>query len=137
MRPSWSLNAKPHRLGPLGHAKNGDFAIPTPNAPKTEALRFARFTLTEAFGSKIQVYAEEALMGFVSMKIGKPVNWIESRRENFTGTIHGRGHVAQRRRGRIEISGTTGSRTTDDTIVCAAFRRLCKSTAPIPMFGRI
>ena len=45
--------------------------------------------------------------------------------------------VAQRRRGRIEISGTTGSRTTDDTIVCAAFRRLCKSTAPIPMFGRI
>jgi len=41
----------------LGHAKNGDFAIPTPNAPKTEALRFARFTLTEAFGSKIQVAA--------------------------------------------------------------------------------
>ena len=45
------------------------------------------------FGSKIQVYAEEALMSFVSMKIGKPVKWIESRRENFTGTIHGRGHV--------------------------------------------
>src|SRR3984893_17912742 len=45
------------------------------------------------FGSKIQVYAEEALMGFVAMKIGKPVKWIESRRENFTGTIHGRGHV--------------------------------------------
>ena len=45
------------------------------------------------FGSKIQVYAEEALMGFVAMKIGKPIKWIESRRENFTGTIHGRGHV--------------------------------------------
>jgi len=45
------------------------------------------------FGSKIQVYAEEALMSFISMKIGKPVKWIESRRENFTGTIHGRGHV--------------------------------------------
>ncbi len=45
------------------------------------------------FGSKIQVYAEEALMGFIAMKIGKPVKWIESRRENFTGTIHGRGHV--------------------------------------------
>jgi carbon-monoxide dehydrogenase large subunit len=45
------------------------------------------------FGSKLNVYAEEALMGFVAMKIGKPVKWIESRRENFTTTIHGRGHV--------------------------------------------
>jgi carbon-monoxide dehydrogenase large subunit len=45
------------------------------------------------FGSKLNVYAEEALMGFVAMKIGKPVKWIESRRENFLCTIHGRGHV--------------------------------------------
>jgi carbon-monoxide dehydrogenase large subunit len=45
------------------------------------------------FGSKLNVYAEEALMGFVSMQIGKPVKWIESRRENFLATIHGRGHV--------------------------------------------
>ena len=45
------------------------------------------------FGSKLNVYAEEALMGFVAMKIGKPVKWIESRRENFPTTIHGRGHV--------------------------------------------
>src|SRR5947209_10993224 len=45
------------------------------------------------FGSKLNVYAEEALMGFVSMKIQKAVKWIESRRENFTCTIHGRGHV--------------------------------------------
>src|SRR5579871_4110419 len=45
------------------------------------------------FGSKLNVYAEEALMGFVAMKIHKPVKWIESRRENFLCTIHGRGHV--------------------------------------------
>jgi carbon-monoxide dehydrogenase large subunit len=45
------------------------------------------------FGSKLNVYAEEALMGFVSMRIGKPVKWIESRRENYLATIHGRGHV--------------------------------------------
>jgi len=45
------------------------------------------------FGSKLNVYAEEALMGFVAMKIGKPVKWIESRRENCLTTIHGRGHV--------------------------------------------
>jgi carbon-monoxide dehydrogenase large subunit len=45
------------------------------------------------FGSKLNVYAEEALMGFIAMKIHKPVKWIESRRENFLCTIHGRGHV--------------------------------------------
>ncbi len=45
------------------------------------------------FGSKLNVYAEEALMGFVAMKIGKPVKWIESRRENFMCTTQGRGHV--------------------------------------------
>src|SRR5690348_2457124 len=32
-------------------------------------------------------------MSFVSQRINKPVKWIESRRENFLGTIHGRGHV--------------------------------------------
>jgi aerobic carbon-monoxide dehydrogenase large subunit len=45
------------------------------------------------FGSKLNVYAEEALMGFVAMQIGKPVKWIESRRENFLCTTQGRGHV--------------------------------------------
>jgi len=45
------------------------------------------------FGSKLNVYAEEALMGFIAMRIGKPVKWVESRSENFLCTIHGRGHV--------------------------------------------
>src|SRR5450432_457590 len=45
------------------------------------------------FGSKLNVYAEEALMAFIAMKIDKPVKWVESRRENFQCTIHGRGHV--------------------------------------------
>jgi carbon-monoxide dehydrogenase large subunit len=45
------------------------------------------------FGSKLNVYAEEALMAFIAMKINKPVKWVESRRENFQCTIHGRGHV--------------------------------------------
>src|ERR1041384_4888774 len=45
------------------------------------------------FGSKLNVYAEEALISWISMQIGKPVKWIESRRENFQSTIHGRGQV--------------------------------------------
>lgn len=45
------------------------------------------------FGSKIDIYPEDMLMTFVSQRINKPVKWVESRRENFMCTIHGRGHV--------------------------------------------
>ncbi|HLY59555.1 MAG TPA: xanthine dehydrogenase family protein molybdopterin-binding subunit [Terriglobia bacterium] len=45
------------------------------------------------FGSKLNVYGEEAMACFASMKLGKPVKWIEGRRENFLATIHGRDQV--------------------------------------------
>jgi carbon-monoxide dehydrogenase large subunit len=45
------------------------------------------------FGSKLNVYAEEALLGWISMQTGRPVKWIESRRENMQATIHGRGQT--------------------------------------------
>lgn len=45
------------------------------------------------FGSKLNVYAEEALLGWISMQLGRPVKWIETRRENIQSTIHGRGQV--------------------------------------------
>jgi carbon-monoxide dehydrogenase large subunit len=45
------------------------------------------------FGSKLNVYAEEALMGWISMQTGRPVKWIEGRRENIQATIHGRGQT--------------------------------------------
>lgn len=50
------------------------------------------------FGSKLNVYAEEALLGWIAMQLNKPVKWIEGRRENIQGTIHGRGQI-----GYIEI----------------------------------
>lgn len=43
-----------------------------------------------AFGSKLNVYGEEALVGYLAMKIGRPVKWIEGRRDNMAATIHGR-----------------------------------------------
>ena len=45
------------------------------------------------FGSKLNVYAEEALLGWISIQLGKPVKWIETRRENMQATIHGRAQV--------------------------------------------
>jgi aerobic carbon-monoxide dehydrogenase large subunit len=50
------------------------------------------------FGSKLNVYAEEALLSWISMQLGKPVKWIESRRENMQATIHGRAQI-----GTIEV----------------------------------
>ncbi len=45
------------------------------------------------FGSKLNVYGEEALLGWIAMQLGKPVKWIETRRENIQATIHGRGQI--------------------------------------------
>ena len=45
------------------------------------------------FGSKLNVYAEEGLVGYLALKTGRPVKWIESRRENMACTIHGRDQI--------------------------------------------
>lgn len=45
------------------------------------------------FGSKIPVYADEALTAWAARKTGRPVKWTETRSENYLATIHGRDHV--------------------------------------------
>ncbi len=46
-----------------------------------------------AFGSKLNVYGEEAVACFASKRLGKPIQWIEGRRENMQATIHGRDQI--------------------------------------------
>src|SRR5256884_1320364 len=45
------------------------------------------------FGAKLNLYAEEALCSHLAQRLGAPVKWIESRRENAAATIHGRDQV--------------------------------------------
>jgi carbon-monoxide dehydrogenase large subunit len=45
------------------------------------------------FGSKLNVYAEEALALALARRLGAPVKWVEDRSENHLATIHGRGQV--------------------------------------------
>jgi aerobic carbon-monoxide dehydrogenase large subunit len=45
------------------------------------------------FGSKLQVYAEEALCLALARKLGRPVKWVEERSENYLATHHGRGMI--------------------------------------------
>jgi carbon-monoxide dehydrogenase large subunit len=46
------------------------------------------------FGSKLNLYAEEALCSHLAMRLGAPVKWIETRRENASATIHGRDQIS-------------------------------------------
>jgi aerobic carbon-monoxide dehydrogenase large subunit len=53
------------------------------------------------FGSKLQVYGEEAIALAVARRTGRPVKWTESRSEGYLATHHGRGMIQD-----IEIAAT-------------------------------
>ena len=55
------------------------------------------------FGSKLNVYAEEALALALARKLNRPVKWIETRSENYVATIHGRGMLHD-----CTLAGTRG-----------------------------
>jgi carbon-monoxide dehydrogenase large subunit len=57
--------------------------------PET-AVRVIAPEVGGGFGSKLNVYAEEGIVPWLAMKLGRPIKWNESRRENFLATIHGR-----------------------------------------------
>lgn len=45
------------------------------------------------FGAKLNVYAEEVVLSWVSMQLERPVKYIETRSESFQATIHGRDQI--------------------------------------------
>jgi carbon-monoxide dehydrogenase large subunit len=45
------------------------------------------------FGAKISFYPGDAVAIWASKKLGRPVKWIEERRENYLATAHGRDHI--------------------------------------------
>ncbi|HET9724644.1 MAG TPA: molybdopterin cofactor-binding domain-containing protein [Actinomycetota bacterium] len=56
-------------------------------------LRIVAPDVGGGFGSKLNVYAEEALALATAKATGRPVKWIEDRHENYVATIHGRGVI--------------------------------------------
>ena len=56
-------------------------------------LRITTPEIGGGFGSKIAVYPGEAVVAFAAMTLGKPVKWMETRRENFLTNTHGRDHI--------------------------------------------
>lgn len=64
------------------------------------------------FGSKLNFYAEEALVAWISRRLGRPVKWTARRTEDMLATVHGRDQVcdlrvAADRDGRITALGAT------------------------------
>jgi carbon-monoxide dehydrogenase large subunit len=60
------------------------------------AIRVVAPEVGGGFGSKLNFYAEEALLAVLAILLSpRPIKWIETRRENMAGTIHGRGQVGE------------------------------------------
>lgn len=47
------------------------------------------------FGSKIFLYPEYCLTAALAQRLGRPVKWVETRRENYVATTHGRDHITE------------------------------------------
>src|SRR6266540_1033810 len=57
------------------------------------------------FGSKLDVYGEEAICLAVARKLGVPVKWVEERSEGYVATIHGRDVIQE-----VEVAATEEGR---------------------------
>ena len=71
-----------------------------------DRIRVITIDVGGSFGSKMNVFPEDGLAPFLAMRLGRPVKWIETRRESLLATFHGRGQInyaelALNRKGRI------------------------------------
>lgn len=82
----WSSTQIPHVL------RTG-MAIAT-GVPESK-LRVIAPRVGGGFGSKLQVYAEEALALELARRLGRPIKWTETRTEGYLATHHGRDQIQE------------------------------------------
>ena len=70
-----------------------------------DRLRVVAPEVGGGFGSKIPQIQGDFVTVFCSMKLGRPVKWIETRSENYQSTTHGRDHVQD-----VELAATRDGR---------------------------
>jgi carbon-monoxide dehydrogenase large subunit len=80
----WSSTQVPHLIRTL---LPGMIAVPE------NKMRIVAPEVGGGFGAKLNLYIEEALCSHLAMRLGAPVKWIESRRENAAATTHGRDQI--------------------------------------------
>jgi carbon-monoxide dehydrogenase large subunit len=59
------------------------------------------------FGAKIFLYPEYVLTLVLAKRLGRPVKWMETRRENYVATTHGRDHITE-----FEVGATKDGKIT-------------------------
>jgi aerobic carbon-monoxide dehydrogenase large subunit len=88
----WNTTQNPHIVRFLASLITG---VPE------DKLRVVAPEVGGGFGSKIAVYPGEMIAVYCSMKLGRPVKWTETRRENYQATTHGRDHIQE-----VELAAT-------------------------------
>ena len=63
-------------------------------APRSATVRVVAPDVGGGFGAKGTIYPEEFLVPLLAMRTGRPLKWVESRREHLMTTCHGRGQFA-------------------------------------------
>jgi carbon-monoxide dehydrogenase large subunit len=103
----------------------------TTGIPETK-LRVVAPDVGGGFGSKLNVYAEEALCLVLARRLGLPVKWTEERSENYVATIHGRDVLQQ-----IELAATEEGKITAVRVrLTAAMGAYMQLVSPgIPLLG--
>ena len=92
----WSSQQNPYRLRDALAAVLG---VPV------EAVRVRMPDVGGAFGPKGSVYPEEILVAAAALRLGRPVKWVETRREDFAALGHDREHVHTARIGFAKDGG--------------------------------
>jgi carbon-monoxide dehydrogenase large subunit len=78
----WCSHQAPHRL--RGHLAS---ALGLPE----DDVRVIVPKVGGAFGAKSQTYPEYVTVAHLALRMGRPIRWVEERREAFVGAAHGRG----------------------------------------------
>src|SRR3954462_5884278 len=84
------------------------------------------------FGSKLNIYGEEALMGYLSRRLETPVRWTATRSEDMAAAVHGRDQVDYVRMG-LKRDGTIVALHAHLIADLGAYHQLL--TPFIPSFG--
>ncbi len=88
------------------------------------------------FGSKIFCYADMAMVAWCSKRIGRPVKWVETRRENYQSTTHGRDHITE-----LEIAGDREGKVSalrvKTTANLGAYLSTIAPGIPTTLYGRL
>ena len=92
----WNTTQNPHIVR---------FIMSVVTAVPEDRLRVIAPEVGGGFGSKISQVQGDFVTAFCSMRLGRPVKWIETRSENYQATTHGRDHVQE-----VELAATKDGR---------------------------